>query len=45
LAAVCNLLALALASPAFADEGQVRLKDAPGKSLVEANCSMCHSLD
>ena len=31
--------------PVFAGEEQFRLKDAPGKSVVEANCSMCHSLD
>lgn len=30
---------------AFAGEGDVHLKDGPGKQLVEANCSMCHSLD
>lgn len=41
------LLGLALLStlPAFAGEGDVRLKEAPGKELVTANCSMCHSLD
>ena len=31
--------------PAWAGEGDVHLKDGPGKQLVEANCSMCHSLD
>ena len=40
----CLLLLLAL-SPALADETAVRLKDAPGRQLVEANCVMCHSLD
>ena len=42
-----TLLVFALLStlPAFAGEGDVRLKDAPGKDLVAANCSMCHSLD
>jgi hypothetical protein len=42
-----TLLVFALLStlPAFAAEGDVRLKDAPGKELVAANCSMCHSLD
>jgi mono/diheme cytochrome c family protein len=42
-----TLLVFALLStlPAFAGEGDVRLKDAPGKALVAANCSMCHSLD
>jgi len=39
-------LALLLCSlPVFAGEEQFRLKEAPGRSLVEANCSMCHSLD
>lgn len=28
-----------------ADESAVRLKEAPGRQLVEGNCSMCHSLD
>jgi mono/diheme cytochrome c family protein len=28
-----------------ADESSVRLKDSPGRELVEANCIMCHSLD
>ena len=42
-----TLLVFALLStlPAFAGEDDVRLKDAPGKELVAANCSMCHSLD
>ena len=42
-----TLLVFALLStlPAFAGEDNVRLKDAPGKELVAANCSMCHSLD
>ena len=39
------LLALLLASPALADESQVKLKEGEGKQTVEANCSMCHSLD
>jgi cytochrome c5 len=39
------LPALLLAGSAFADETQVKLKDGPGKALVEANCVMCHSLD
>jgi mono/diheme cytochrome c family protein len=37
--------ALADAKPAKADEGQLVLKDAPGRDLVVANCVMCHSLD
>lgn len=40
------ILALALAgATCWADEGQVKLKDAPGREAVEANCTMCHSLD
>ena len=31
--------------PAFAGENDFHLKEAPGKEVVEANCSMCHSLD
>jgi mono/diheme cytochrome c family protein len=34
-----------LATPALADEAQVKLKDGEGRQLVEANCVMCHSLD
>lgn len=37
--------ALLFTLSAFAAEGDVHLKDGPGKQLVEANCSMCHSLD
>ena len=39
------LLGLILAAPVLADEAQVMLKDGEGKPLVQANCSMCHSLD
>jgi cytochrome c5 len=39
------LLSLIVAASAFADESQVKLKDGEGKHAVEANCSMCHSLD
>jgi hypothetical protein len=39
------VFALLFTLPAFAGEGDVRLKEGPGKGLVEANCSMCHSLD
>jgi cytochrome c5 len=39
------LIGVLLAAPALADESQVRLKDGEGRQLVEANCSMCHSLD
>ncbi|MFN3813825.1 MAG: c-type cytochrome [Aquificaceae bacterium] len=30
---------------AFAGEENIKLKDGKGKELVEANCSVCHSLD
>jgi cytochrome c5 len=39
------LIGMLLAAPALADESQVTLKDGDGRQLVEANCSMCHSLD
>ena len=37
--------ALFFTLPVIAGEGDLRLKDAPGRELVAANCSMCHSLD
>ena len=43
--AICALAVLALSLPAAAGEESIRLKDGPGKDLVEANCSACHSLD
>ena len=42
---IAVLVGVLLAAPALADEAQVMLKNAEGKPLVEANCSMCHSLD
>lgn len=30
---------------ALADESRIQLKGGPAKTLVEANCVMCHSLD
>lgn len=39
------VLGLLVSSTALADESQIRLKDAPGRELVVANCVMCHSLD
>lgn len=38
-------LLLFAAVPALAQESQLRLRDGPGRQLVEANCVMCHSLD
>ena len=38
-------LLLIAAAPALAQESQLRLRDGPGRPLVEANCVMCHSLD
>ena len=32
-------------TPAMADESKIVLKDAPGRYVVIANCSTCHSLD
>ena len=42
-----TILALLLfaATPVLAQESQLRLRDGPGRQLVEANCVMCHSLD
>ena len=39
------LLAAVLALPAFADETQIKLKQAPGVDKVEGNCAACPSLD
>jgi len=41
---ILALMVLAAAS-ALAQESQLRLRDGPGRQLVEANCVMCHSLD
>ncbi|MCS7284144.1 MAG: cytochrome c [Hydrogenobacter thermophilus] len=38
-------LGILLIAISFAGEEKVRLKDGEGKALVEANCSVCHSLD
>lgn len=38
------LLACATGAQA-ADESLIRLKDGPGRELVQSNCVMCHSLD
>jgi len=38
-------LLLFAAAPALTQESQLRLRDGPGRALVEANCVMCHSLD
>lgn len=44
-AMLCTM-ALAVASGhAAADESSFRLKDGPGREVVEAHCSTCHSLD
>jgi mono/diheme cytochrome c family protein len=39
------IVAVALGSPAFADETSINLKKAPGLEKVEGNCGACHSLD
>ena len=36
---------LSFAFAATAGESDLQLRNAPGKTLVETNCSMCHSLD
>ncbi len=36
---------LLLCTPVKADESNIVLKDAPGRNVVAANCSTCHSLD
>jgi mono/diheme cytochrome c family protein len=36
---------LASGATAHATEDDVRLRDAPGRALVEAHCVACHSLD
>jgi len=41
---ILALMVLA-AAPALAQESQLRLRDGPGRQLVEASCVMCHSLD
>ena len=42
----CLIAWLALVSlQALAGEADIRLKDAPGRDVMAANCSMCHSLD
>lgn len=42
---ILALAALLCALPSRADEGEIRLKEGAGRSLVQANCTMCHSLD
>ena len=42
---VLVVLLAALGPWALAGEESVKLKNAPGRELVEANCVMCHSLD
>jgi cytochrome c5 len=39
------LALLLLPAVALADEGEVALKEAPGRDLVVASCNACHSLD
>jgi mono/diheme cytochrome c family protein len=43
--ALCLALGLTASGPSLADEAQVVLKEGPGRDVVAANCSMCHSLD
>ena len=39
------LLSLLIAAPAWGDESAIKLKEGPGRDLVEKNCVACHSLD
>lgn len=39
------LTAVTFSSVALADESQIKLKEAPGKDLVQGRCIICHSLD
>lgn len=39
------ILSIVLSSPVLAQEEKIKLKEGPGKKLVEANCTICHSLD
>ena len=39
------LLGCVMSFAAAADEGKIKLKDSPQRSVVAGNCSTCHSLD
>jgi cytochrome c5 len=41
---VIALVAALVASPAFAAEQTIKLKQGPGLDKVEANCQACHTL-
>ncbi len=41
---VIALVAALIASPAFAAEQVIKLKQGPGLDKVEANCQACHNL-
>jgi|SRR5512132_2354318 mono/diheme cytochrome c family protein len=43
-ALLVGLLSLSSAS-ALAEEQAIKLKDGPGRDVVETNCGICHSLD
>lgn len=45
IASIAVLLLAAPASVGAADESSLKLADGPGRELVQANCSMCHSVD
>jgi mono/diheme cytochrome c family protein len=42
---IAAALAAAACGGALADENAIRLKDEPGRAVVLANCSACHSPD
>jgi hypothetical protein len=39
------LLSAGSVTASLAGESDVKLRDGPGRELVQANCVMCHSLD
>jgi mono/diheme cytochrome c family protein len=42
---ILTLSLMLAAAAALADEGEVTLKEGPGKDVVLANCVTCHSVD
>lgn len=45
VASIAAVLVVAPAGVGAADEASLKLVDGPGRELVQANCSMCHSVD
>jgi mono/diheme cytochrome c family protein len=42
---VAAVLLTLIATPAYADEAALQLKESPGQDVTQANCATCHSLD